>query len=99
MSFIVNIFLYKNGPVGMWRANGNPNLCIDLDEILHTHTPSPVQESFWCRFDPHPSPLGLRGLKPYELKDKFLKTVYKTKDVQQVANQSVQSLVPQPVRN
>jgi len=23
--------------VGMWRANGNPNPCTDLDEILHTH--------------------------------------------------------------
>jgi len=23
--------------VGMWGANGNPNPCTDLDEILHTH--------------------------------------------------------------
>jgi len=22
--------------VGMWGANGNPNPCTDLDEILHT---------------------------------------------------------------
>jgi len=24
--------------VGMWRANGNPNPCTDLDEILHAHS-------------------------------------------------------------
>jgi len=23
--------------VGMWRANGNPNPCTNLDEILHAH--------------------------------------------------------------
>jgi len=21
----------------MWRVNGNPNPCLDLDEILHAH--------------------------------------------------------------
>jgi len=29
----------------MWRANGNPNPCTDLDEILHTH-PYKSKESF-----------------------------------------------------
>jgi len=24
--------------LGIWRANGNPNPCIDLDEILHAHS-------------------------------------------------------------
>jgi len=23
--------------VGMWKANGNPNPCMDLDKILHAH--------------------------------------------------------------
>jgi len=27
--------------VGMWRANGNPNPCTNLDEILHTHPACP----------------------------------------------------------
>jgi len=41
---------------------------------------------FWCRFDPCPCPhLGLGDLKPEKLKNTFLKTVYKTKEVQQVA--------------
>jgi len=37
------VFIYKNGrtdvclSAGMWRANGNPNPCINIDEILHTH--------------------------------------------------------------
>jgi len=68
----------------MWRVNGKPNPCTDLDEILHAH---PVQGRFWCRFDPCSLPhLSLKGLKPLKLKNTFLKTVHKTKDVQQVAN-------------
>jgi len=43
--FHPSIYLYEylNGltnvclSVGMWRANGNPNFCMDLDKILHTH--------------------------------------------------------------
>jgi len=42
----------------MWRANGNPNPCTDLDEILYTHP----QGRFWPRFDP-PHPLDLGGLE------------------------------------
>jgi len=34
----VQMFVYLS--VGMWRANGNPNPCTDLDEILHTHIPT-----------------------------------------------------------
>jgi len=26
--------------IGMWRANGNPNPCTNLDEILHTPYPT-----------------------------------------------------------
>jgi len=29
--------MYRCLSVGMRRAYGNPNSCIDLDEILHTH--------------------------------------------------------------
>jgi len=42
--YYLSIFsLYKNGltdvclSVGMWRANGNPNPCTDLDKILNAH--------------------------------------------------------------
>jgi len=41
----------------MWRANGNPNHCTNLDEILHK------QGSFWCRFAPCPLPPGPGGLE------------------------------------
>jgi len=42
--------------VGMWRAKGNPNLCTDLDEILHAHphmpkeglTPTPSSAWAWA---------------------------------------------------
>jgi len=62
------VFIYpyiKNGhtdvclSVGMWRANGSPNPCTDLDKILHAH-PRLSKED---RFDPLPLPLGLGGLK------------------------------------
>jgi len=51
--------------VGMWRANGNPNPCTDLDEILHAYPP-PIQGRFWYRFDPHPYHIRAweGGLKP-----------------------------------
>jgi len=63
----------------MWRANGNPNPCTNRDEILLAY-PHLSKESFWCSFDPHPlTPPGPGG-------PKILKTVYKTKDIQQAAN-------------
>jgi len=50
-----SVYIYKNGrtdvcpfvclSVGMWRANGNPNPCTDLDEILHAH-PHVSKEGF-----------------------------------------------------
>jgi len=52
----------------MWRANGNPNPCTDLDEILHTH-PHLSKEGFGLGLTPRPP--GLGGLKPYKLKDTF----------------------------
>jgi len=71
----------------MLRANGNPNPCTDLDEILHAH-PHLSKEGFSAGLTspPPPPPWAWEGLKHLKLKDTFLKTVYKTKDVQQVAN-------------
>jgi len=60
--------------VGMWRANGNPNPCSDLDEILHAH-PRLSKEGFDAGLIPHPLLPGNGGLKHLELKDRFLKTV------------------------
>jgi len=50
---------------GMWRANGNPNPCNDLDEILHTH-PHLSKEGFSPGLIPaplFPEPRGLETLK------------------------------------
>jgi len=41
--------------VGMWRANGNPNSCTDLDEILHTY-PHLSKEGFGAGLTPTSSP-------------------------------------------
>jgi len=38
----------------MWRANGNPNPCTDLDEILHAH-PHLSREGFGAGLTPPPS--------------------------------------------
>jgi len=51
--------------VGIWRANGNPNPCTDLSK-----------EGFGASLTPR---LGLGGLKPYKLKDTFLKLFTKQK--------------------
>jgi len=40
----------------MWRANGNPNPCTHLDEILHPHL---SKEGFGAVLSPAPSSLGL----------------------------------------
>jgi len=37
----------------MWRVNGNPNPCTDLDEILHTH-PHLSKEGFGLGLTPAP---------------------------------------------
>jgi len=34
----MGVQMFVRPSVGMWRANGNPNPCIDLDEILHAHS-------------------------------------------------------------
>jgi len=47
----------------MWKANGNPNPCTNLDEILHTN-PHLSKKGFGTGLTPAPSPLGLGGLKP-----------------------------------
>jgi len=58
--------------VGMWRTNGNPNPCTDLNEIFHAH-PYLSKKGFGPDLTPPPHPLGLWGSKPYKLKDKFLR--------------------------
>jgi len=37
--------------VGVWRANGNPNPCTDLDEIFHTY-PHLFKEGFGAGLTP-----------------------------------------------
>jgi len=69
----------------MWRANGNPNPCIDLDKILHTH-PHWSKEGFGASLTLTPPPSGPWGPETLKAEEHILKTVYKTKDVQQVAN-------------
>jgi len=47
----------------MWRVNGNPNPCTDLDEIFHAHSHL-SKEGFGANLTPaHLPPLGLGGLK------------------------------------
>jgi len=45
--------------VGMWRANGNPSSCTDLDEILHAHS-FMSKEGFDAGLTPNFLPLGLK---------------------------------------
>jgi len=45
----------------MWRANGNPNPCTELDEILHAH-PHLSKEGFGTGLSPAP-PGGPKTLK------------------------------------
>jgi len=47
--------------VGIWRVNGNPNYCTDLDEILHPH-PRMSKESFGAGLTPPPPPGPAGGL-------------------------------------
>jgi len=46
----------------MWRANGNPNPCTDLDELLHPH-PRLSKEGFGAGLTPRPIYPGLGGLE------------------------------------
>jgi len=50
--------------VSMWRANGNPNPCTHLNEILHTH-PHLSKEGFGTGLTlaPPPGPGGPKILK------------------------------------
>jgi len=57
--------------VGMWRANGNPTPCTDLDEILHIH-PHLSKKVFGSGLPPAPYSPGPRGLQHSKLKDTFL---------------------------
>jgi len=46
--------------VAMWRTNGNPNPCTDLDEILHTHLHL-SKEGFGPGLTSAPLPPGPQG--------------------------------------
>jgi len=69
----------------MWRANRNPNPYTDLDEISHTQSHL-SKKGFGAGLTPATSSLALGGLKYLNLKDRFLKTIYKTKNVLLVDN-------------
>jgi len=56
----------------MWRANRNPNPCINLDEILHAH-PHLSKECFGTGLTPAPSPLGPGGPKTLKAEGHILK--------------------------
>jgi len=58
----------------MWRANGNPNPCTDLDEIFRAH-PHLSKEGFGAGFTPSPSPLGMAGLETLKAEGHIFKTV------------------------
>jgi len=47
-SLYINLGLqiYASLSVGMWKGNGNPNPCTELDKIVY------AQGRFWCSFDP-----------------------------------------------
>jgi len=64
-SFLIYLYI-KMGvqmTVGMWRHNGNPNTCANLDEILHTH-PHMSKECFGEGLTLPPHSSGQGGLKP-----------------------------------
>jgi len=63
--------------VGIWRANGNPSPCTNLNEILQAH---PTR--FWCKFEPLPLPNWARG--PETLKAE--RHIYENKSFPWVAN-------------
>jgi len=69
MRKIIEIYIYQNGltdvclSIGIWRANGNPNPCSNLDEIFQAH-PHLSKEGFGAGLTTAPSHVGLGGLKP-----------------------------------
>jgi len=56
----------------MWRANGNPNPCTDLAEILHAH-PHKSKEGFGTGLTPAPSPLVPGGPKTLKAEGHIVK--------------------------
>jgi len=61
----------------MWRANGNPNPCTDLDKILRAH-PHLSKEGFGTGLTLAPlppSPLGPGGPKTLKAEGHFFKMV------------------------
>jgi len=56
----------------LWRGNGNPNCCTDLDEILHTY-PHLYKEGFGPGLTPAPSPPGPGGLETPKAEEHIFK--------------------------
>jgi len=54
----MGIQMYVSLPVGMWRANGNLNPRIDLNEKAHHHL---SKEGFGAGLTPAPSPTWAWG--------------------------------------
>jgi len=64
--------------VGMWRVNGNPIPCTDLDEILHAHSHL-SKEGFGTGLTPALSPLGPGGPKILEAEGHIFKMLSRLK--------------------
>jgi len=54
--------LFVHPSVGTWRANGNPNPCTGLDEILHAYSYLAIKD-FDAGLTPSPPTPGPGGLK------------------------------------
>jgi len=64
--------MYVSLSVGMRGANRNPNPCTDLHKTLWAR-PCLSKEGFGADLTPAPSPARAWGVKPFKLKDTFLK--------------------------
>jgi len=60
----------------MWRANGNPNPCTDLDKKICTSSP---EGRFWWRFDSPPPPPWSWGPKALRAEGHIFENYYQNK--------------------
>jgi len=80
----IYIYIYINGrtdvclSVGIWRANGNPNPCTNLDEILYTH-PNMSKEGFGAGLIPPPPPFGPGGPETLKAEEHIFKNCLQNK--------------------
>jgi len=65
-------------PVGMSRANGNSNPCMDLNEILHTY-PHLSKEGYGAVLNPLPHPSGPRGPETLEAEEHIIENCLQNK--------------------